>query len=358
MKNKLIKRSFYYFLFVVSIVLVCIQWSIPVFAFTPEWTDETKNDVFGKTWEITKGTQKTFQIGVKEKSGILCVEGCDDNTVSGPIHAYDSPQTHVPDIQFTVLKTAQLNKTYTAKFKAQDTNDLDNSIYGTFTYKIVESAPAPIPSDPSKPVIPPSTDNLCATYKSPAECKKHSKACLYVSKNNLCISTLDLKACAYVTDEKECKDVMEVCEYIDGHCAEKKISGSGAGSTQQIDASAAVDTYLKDKYKEPENYEGPLKGITCAWSGSCRNVGSLVQVFINIGEMIFGLVAGIAFVFFVYGGFTMMLSFGNAEKVKKGQQILVAAVVGLIIVFSSYILIDFLLDALGVVGSFRGIDLK
>ena len=48
----------------------------------------------------------------------------------------------------------------------------------------------------------------------------------------------------------------------------------------------------------------------------------------------------------------MILSFGSAEKVKKGRDILVAAVVGMIIAFGAVLLIKFVLDALGVGTSF------
>ena len=44
----------------------------------------------------------------------------------------------------------------------------------------------------------------------------------------------------------------------------------------------------------------------------------------------------------------MILSFGSAEKFKKGQQILIAAVVGMIIAFGAYALVKFLLSSLGV----------
>ena len=51
----------------------------------------------------------------------------------------------------------------------------------------------------------------------------------------------------------------------------------------------------------------------------------------------------------------MVLSFGNEDKIKSGKATLVAAVVGLVIALSAYLLIDFVLDTLGVVDSFRGI---
>jgi uncharacterized membrane protein YgaE (UPF0421/DUF939 family) len=54
----------------------------------------------------------------------------------------------------------------------------------------------------------------------------------------------------------------------------------------------------------------------------------------------------------------MILSFGSAEKFKKGQQILVAAVVGMIIAFGAYALVKFLLESIGVQESWIGLIYK
>jgi len=51
---------------------------------------------------------------------------------------------------------------------------------------------------------------------------------------------------------------------------------------------------------------------------------------------------------FVIGGLFMIVSFGNAERFKKGQQILVAAVIGMIISFSAFLLVNYILEALNV----------
>jgi isoprenylcysteine carboxyl methyltransferase (ICMT) family protein YpbQ len=50
---------------------------------------------------------------------------------------------------------------------------------------------------------------------------------------------------------------------------------------------------------------------------------------------------------FIYAGFTMLISAGNSQKIAQAKNILVAAVIGLAIVFSSYLIIKFVLAALG-----------
>ena len=71
-----------------------------------------------------------------------------------------------------------------------------------------------------------------------------------------------------------------------------------------------------------------------------------------IGQVIkgvLGLVGSLALAMFVYGGFTWMLAAGNSTNVEKGKQILIWATIGLIVIFSSYALVQFVFkDVLGV----------
>ena len=101
----------------------------------------------------------------------------------------------------------------------------------------------------------------------------------------------------------------------------------------------------------PDGYTGPLPD--CAFSGTCRDVNALVELIINIGKYILSILGSLAFLMFIYGGLTMILSFGSPEKFKKGQGVLIAAVVGVMISLSAYLAIDFVLDSLQVADSFR-----
>lgn len=64
-------------------------------------------------------------------------------------------------------------------------------------------------------------------------------------------------------------------------------------------------------------------------------------------KAVFGLVGSIALAMFVYGGLMWLTSGGNAEKVKKGRDVLVWAVIGLAVIFGSYAIVDFVLSTLG-----------
>lgn len=63
-----------------------------------------------------------------------------------------------------------------------------------------------------------------------------------------------------------------------------------------------------------------------------------------------GLVGTISLLLFVYGGFIWMTSAGASDKVKKGRDIIVWAVIGMAVVFSSYMAVKFVIQ--GVQGTF------
>jgi len=59
-----------------------------------------------------------------------------------------------------------------------------------------------------------------------------------------------------------------------------------------------------------------------------------------------GVVGSVALVMFVYGGFVWMLSSGNSEQVQKGKNIFIWSTVGMIVIFSGYLLVRFILTSL------------
>jgi hypothetical protein len=92
---------------------------------------------------------------------------------------------------------------------------------------------------------------------------------------------------------------------------------------------------------------------TCALQGNCRNINDLFVAFIRILKFAFGIAGSLAFAAFIYGGLMMIISFGNADKIEQGKSALVAAVVGLAIAFSAYVLIGYVLQVFDVGSDFR-----
>lgn len=72
-----------------------------------------------------------------------------------------------------------------------------------------------------------------------------------------------------------------------------------------------------------------------------------VQLMVNVAQWILGIVGSLALLMFVLGGFMFLISGGNSQTVEKGKSILVGAVIGLIIVFCSYMIIKFSMAAMG-----------
>jgi len=76
-------------------------------------------------------------------------------------------------------------------------------------------------------------------------------------------------------------------------------------------------------------------------SGQCTlnnplQVDTPQQLIGQIINSVLGVVGSLALLMFVYGGITWMTSSGSQEKIKKGRDIIVWAVIGLAIVFSAY----------------------
>lgn len=173
----------------------------------------------------------------------------------------------------------------------------------------------------------------CETFKDSTECGLKPAVCFWSTNRRQCISTSDKEICPSL-NATDCAQMKPAgCEWKDDQC----LSPFGQDIRKKYSSSADKQNFLP----------------SCALDGSCRKLSDLIGVVLKIVNWIFKYIGAIAFIFFVYGGFTMILSFGNAEKFKKGQQVLVAAVIGLVIVFSAYLLVSFVLDALGVAGEFK-----
>lgn len=66
-----------------------------------------------------------------------------------------------------------------------------------------------------------------------------------------------------------------------------------------------------------------------------------------IGKAIAGalsVLGAFALAMFIYGGFLWMLSFGNDSKIQKGKDVLFWAFMGLLIIFSSYAIVNYIID--------------
>lgn len=92
-------------------------------------------------------------------------------------------------------------------------------------------------------------------------------------------------------------------------------------------------------------------GKTGVWTAiGClpTNSGEFVTQLLKTGS---GIAGGIAFLLIIIGGFQIVMSAGNPEKLNAGKELVSAAIVGLLfIIFSIFILRFIGVDLLGIPG--------
>ena len=79
-------------------------------------------------------------------------------------------------------------------------------------------------------------------------------------------------------------------------------------------------------------------------SSTISNINLLVDRLVNL----VGIIAGvILFFYLVFSGFQYLTAGGNADQAKKGQQGIVNAIIGIIIIVASYSLFQIIRDTAG-----------
>lgn len=66
----------------------------------------------------------------------------------------------------------------------------------------------------------------------------------------------------------------------------------------------------------------------------------------NVIRVVLGIVGSLALIIFIYGGLTWMTSSGNTERIKRGRDTLVWAAIGLMVIFGSYTVVNFVIQSL------------
>ena len=91
-------------------------------------------------------------------------------------------------------------------------------------------------------------------------------------------------------------------------------------------------------------------GCPTGYEGNCGNynLDSFVELAVNISRWILGIVGSLTLLMFIYGGIVFLISAGSSEKIGEAKKILTAAVIGLLIVLSSFLIIKFVLLSMGI----------
>ncbi len=88
----------------------------------------------------------------------------------------------------------------------------------------------------------------------------------------------------------------------------------------------------------------------CLSEGDCT-LDDAISVTVYIFNLILGIVGSLSLLMFVYGGFSFLISSGESDKVTKAKSIIKNAIIGLVIVFASYTIVSFTLQAIGYTAS-------
>jgi hypothetical protein len=79
----------------------------------------------------------------------------------------------------------------------------------------------------------------------------------------------------------------------------------------------------------------PLVPESCQTGGEC-GVCQFFEVAYRFVQILFGLMGGTALVFFIWGGFGMITSAGNPEKITSNKKLMMSTVVGIMIMLLAW----------------------
>lgn len=83
----------------------------------------------------------------------------------------------------------------------------------------------------------------------------------------------------------------------------------------------------------------------CVSEGYC-SLCDIMQLAINFGKFLLGIVGSLALLMFVYGGFMWLTSGGEASRIEAGKKILVNSVIGVGITFFAWVVVAFVVSTL------------
>lgn len=112
-----------------------------------------------------------------------------------------------------------------------------------------------------------------------------------------------------------------------------------------------------DKKVDPNCPPGTEAGIICLPNplgirdiqvppGQDESVIRILAIIAQVAFFMIFPIGAIAFVALIIGGFYWIFSGGNEERIKKGKDIMIWSLVGILIIFSSYAILSFVIKTL------------
>lgn len=138
-------------------------------------------------------------------------------------------------------------------------------------------------------------------------------------------------------------------------CICKPAPGERAATGTEVNTRAECANFCKPQAIESFGTPKAAASATSRATSASKAVqltspfGTGVDVQTLIGRVIkagLGITGSIALLMFVYGGFLWLTAGGSPEKIKQGKSIFVWAVLGLTVIFGSYIFVNYILNAI------------
>ncbi len=90
---------------------------------------------------------------------------------------------------------------------------------------------------------------------------------------------------------------------------------------------------------------GLIKSPKCVCCGECTLTDAL-KLFIYISDLILKYVGVVALLMLIFGGILWMTSGGNESQIKKGKDVIKYTFLGIVIIFTAWIVVNFMIDKL------------
>jgi len=104
--------------------------------------------------------------------------------------------------------------------------------------------------------------------------------------------------------------------------------------------------YTAEYCAKKENKESCAANPKCAQFCGQYQVSSFVAFSIKAARIIIALSGTLAFAVMIYGGFLMVIS-GSSNRHAEGKNALLGAAIGLVIIFCSFVIVNYTLKAIG-----------
>lgn len=137
-------------------------------------------------------------------------------------------------------------------------------------------------------------------------------------------------------------------------CSNRYLCSGGGGNRccKLKEAEVTPPATPAQETTKPTNPSGNRVFIFRGISTDCKDRGDcetddLVKIAMNAANLLLGLIAGVALLFFIIAGIQMIISQGNSEKISSAKSMMLNSIIGIAIAMCSFVIVRFVQSALG-----------